>query len=634
MQKLQKSSSSSILSDSQLSDIAAILRRDSLQSITAAKSGHATSCLSCAEIMAVLFFDVMRYDTPTNQANDEFVLSKGHAAPILYAAYYRAKKIKTDLLQLRKHKHMLQGHPIPRYFSWAKMATGSLGQGLSNGVGMALAQRMQAQSANTFVLLGDSELAEGSVWEAVNFAAHNSLSNLFAIVDVNRLGQSGETMFGHDLTAYQKRFEAAGWNVLVIEGNDIVAVRNTFTQLGLSHAKQNSKKKTQLSKPTVILAKTRKGAGISFIADKPNWHGKPLSESELEKALIELGEPVMPKISIPKPKKLAWVAKRKPLRKSKLTPESIVATRQSYGDVIKRIAQADPSFVVVDAEVGNSTFAQAMKEVDESRYIQCYIAEQNMIGVACGLAVKGMNVFCGSFAAFLTRAYDQMRMAGISDVKLTISGSHAGVSIGEDGASQMGLEDLGMCKMVHNSSVFYPSDAVSAEHIFIETLFLPGVKYVRTSRSATKLLYSVTEKFPVGEFKVLAQSKKDSLVIASNGIPLHEVLEAKDILAKEGVSVSVVDCYSLKPFNAKSFSDFVKKHGNYVYVVEEHFADGGLGDTIARALLSQGTGSGFSHQFVNSIPSSGTKDELLADYGLDAKSIVQAVKKMIKAHKL
>ena len=608
-----------MISNTDLQTLANQLRRDVMEMTTASKNGHPSTCMSCAEIMSVLFFSQMSYDTHDNPDNDEFVLSKGHAAPILYAALKRGGKIKDDLLNLRKFGNPLQGHPIPKYFPWAKVASGSLGQGLSNGIGMALASTLQKRNYMTYVLLGDSELAEGSVWEAVMFASHYKLSNLVAIADINRLGQTRATMLEHDMTTYKKRFESFGWNVHVIDGHDITQIKSALS-------------KTHYAKPTILLAKTFKGKGVSFIENKDGWHGRALKADELQKALDEIPEQPLPLVSIKKPHKqrnaLDFTKPSKALPPLRYKKGELIATRSSYGDAIKRLAEADSSVVVVDAEVGNSTFANAMEVFDESRFIESFIAEQNMIGISAGLSAKGQNVLCGSFAAFLTRSYDQIRMAALSTLDLTIVGSHAGVSIGEDGASQMGLEDLGMFKNVLGSTVLYPSDAVSAEKLIELATNTKGISYVRTSRPKTPVIYSNSQSFSLGNFAVVKQSNDDILTLVGAGVTLHECLYAATLLEKMGVSVAVVDCYCLKPFNEKKFAEFSRAHGGLVHVVEDNFREGGIGETILHAVCN--TSVLFSHQYVNSLPSSGTEKELLGAYRLDAASIVQDVLRLQK----
>ena len=537
-----------------LQDMANILRRDVLKMTTSAGSGHPTSCLSAAEIMSVLFFNEMTYDIKNafNPDNDEFILSKGHAAPILYSSLYRAGCIKNNLMDLRKISSPLEGHPIPGSLKWVKVATGSLGQGLSVGVGFALAAKLQNRKFKTYVLMGDSEVAEGSVYEAMELASHYKLNNLIAIIDVNRLGQRGETMLGHDIKAHKKRFEGFGWKTILIDGHNIKQI--------LRSLKQASKSK----KPTVIIAKTIKGKGVSFLENKEGWHGKPLNKEQLKKTLKEIPNPKIQGFKIRKPKssnkKLTRVLV---IKQIKYNLDGEIATREAYGDALVSLAISNPLVLGVDGEVSNSTFLQKLKKVKPKQFIEAYIAEQNMVGMALGLSIKGFNVFTSSFAAFLSRAHDQIRMAALSSPKnLTFCGSHAGISIGEDGPSQMGLEDIAIFRDLPNSFVFYPSDAVSAQKLKILSSKLKGIKYIRTSRPKTPLLYKNFETFKVGDFKILKSSRKDKVVIIGAGITTHEALKAHEELKKKNISTSVIDLYCIKPLDSKKLSGFIKKHGN------------------------------------------------------------------------
>jgi len=603
----------------QLQDIANILRRDVLKMTSFAGSGHPTSCLSIAEIMSVLFFNEMTYDSKNsvNPNNDEFILSKGHAAPILYSSFYRAKMIKLNLMGLRKLTSGLEGHPIPKSLKWIKVATGSLGQGLSVGVGMALAAKLQKRKFKTYVLMGDSEVAEGSVYEAMELASHYKLNNLIAIVDVNRLGQRGETMLGHDMKAYKKRFSGFGWETILIDGHNIKQI--------LSSLKQANKSQ----KPTVIIAKTLKGKGVSFLENKEDWHGKALSQEELGKALKEIPNPGIPEFKIRKPKSSKKSSRTSIARKLKLVKYEKgeeVATREAYGNALANLAKSNPLVLAVDGEVSNSTFANKLKSAKPKQFIEAYIAEQNMIGMALGLSVKGFNVFTSSFAAFLSRAHDQIRMAALSNPKnLTFCGSHAGISIGEDGPSQMGLEDIAIFRDLPKSIVFYPSDAVSAYKLTLLSSKLKGIKYIRTSRPKTPLLYKNSETFKVGDFKILKSSGKDKAVIIAAGITTHEALKAHEALKKQNIPTSVVDLYCIKPLNVKKLKNFILKHGGKVVVVEDHYAEGGIGEMLSENLINSNIK--LKHLAVREIPHSGKKDELLDKYGISWKSIVKAVKK-------
>lgn len=610
-----------MVSERGLQDLANLLRKDVLEMTAAAGSGHPTSCLSCAEIMSALFFREMKFDVnnPENLGNDEFILSKGHAAPILYACLKRAGLIREDLEKLRKLSSGLEGHPVPsRKMPWIKVATGSLGQGLSVGAGMALAQKKHKMfDSRVFVLLGDSECAEGSVWEAAQFAAFHQFNNLIAIVDVNRLGQRGQTMLGWRTEEYAKRFSAFGWETHNIDGHNIFEVVHAI------------EKARQSSKPFLILAKTVKGKGISFLENADGWHGKALNSEELKKALHEIPAAKLEQIDIRMPQRahvLPNISKEK-IGKKNYGIGEMISTREAYGDALVFVAQSNSDVVALDAEVSNSTFAGKVKHVRPEQFIECYIAEQNMIGVAVGLSKKGFVPFCSTFGAFLTRAHDQIRMAALSSTDITLCGSHAGVSIGEDGASQMALEDIGMMRSLPNSIVLYPSDAVSCFSLTKECLKLEGIKYVRTTRGKTPIIYSSNEKFPIGEFKALYGSAKDKVTLVGAGITLHECLKAAAILKKKKISVAVVDLYCVKPFDSKKFILFVKKHGSKIVVAEDHYAEGGIGEMLSSEL--NGSGILIERLAVREKPHSGKPEELLAKYGIDAKAIVRAAEKIV-----
>jgi transketolase len=524
-----------------LRKIATRLRIHSLRMTTASGSGHPTTCLSAADIAACLFFGEMRWNTkdPFDPANDEFVLSKGHAAPLLWAVYAEAGIIPLkDLLELRKISSDLEGHPTPR-MKWVKAATGSLGQGLSVGVGMALAQRLDKSPARTFVLMGDGECAEGQVWEAANAAAYWKLRNLVAVVDVNRLGQSDPTMHQHDLSALARKFRAFGWDAVVIDGHKVDRI--------LAALKEAGKK----GKPTVLLARTLKGKGVSFIEDKNGWHGKPLKADELARAIEELG--CLPDIDSRK-----FVHKPKPFQKRKAASsfdfprtayKDKTATRLAYGNALLSLGKVNPSVVAVDGDVKNSTYADKFFEAFPGRSFQSFIAEQNMVGVGMGLAAKGYIPFIATFAAFLTRAHDQLRMAAYSFSNIKVCGSHVGVSIGEDGPSQMGLEDLAMFRPIPGCVVLYPGDAVSSEACVAAAASHRGMAYLRTSRPATPVLYPAGETFPIGGSKVLRKGEGDAVTVIAAGVTLHEALKAADELKKEGIGVRIVDAYSIKPLD-------------------------------------------------------------------------------------
>ncbi|HIH26265.1 transketolase [Candidatus Woesearchaeota archaeon] len=602
-----------------LKDIATILRRDVLKMTTTATSGHPTTCLSSAEILSVLFFSEMSYDTKNalNPDNDELILSKGHAAPILYSVLARSGCIDYNLNTLRSYGSPLEGHPLPTQLKWIKVATGSLGQGLGVGVGIAIASKMQKRKCRTYVLLGDSECAEGSVYEALEIASHYKLNNLCAIIDVNRLGQRGETLLGHDTQAYKKRFEGFGWNAVVIDGHNIEQI-----QKSLGNARKDRR-------PTVIIAKTLKGKGVSFLEDKEGWHGKALTEHELEKALKELKNPEMPNFKIKTPKKIRYKIK---MNDNYTNPEyklnDNIATREAYGKALVKLAKNNSLIVATDAEVGNSTHAEDLKKAYPNRFVEAYIAEQNMISMALGMSVKGYNVFASSFACFLSRAHDQIRMASISNANLTIVGSHAGSSIGEDGPSQMGLEDIAIFRALPRSIVLYPSDAVSTEKLTLLASNISGIKYIRTTRPKTPVLYNNREVFELGEFKILKQSKNDKAVIVGAGITVHEAIKAAERLSQDDVETVIVDCYCIKPFNTKRFIELVKKSGNKVVIVEDHYKEGGIGEMIMAA--SAGNNIEFEHLCVREMPHSGTKEKLMEIEGINDKSIIRAVKRILK----
>ncbi|NMC65932.1 MAG: transketolase [Acidobacteria bacterium] len=601
-----------------LEKIAQRLRIHSLQMTTAAGSGHPSTCLSCAEIMACLFFHEMRFNPGDPEAleNDEFVLSKGHAAPILWAAYAEAGIIpQNSLLGLRKITSDLEGHPTPR-MPWVKAATGSLGQGLSVGVGLALAQKLAGVKARTFVLMGDGECAEGAVWEAANAGREFKLGNLVAIVDVNRLGQSEPTMHQHDLKAYAKKFKAFGWDVYQIDGHKIEELLEALAKARLG------------PKPKVILARTIKGKGVSFIEDKNGWHGKPLKPEELEKALAELGP--MPDIEARKYVRSRQKVKR-PEWKNNFEFElpsykDKTATRLAYGLALQKLGRVNDRVVVIDGDVKNSTYTDKFFAAFPDRAFESYIAEQNMIGLAMGLAAKGFLPFAATFAAFLTRAHDQIRMAAYSFSNIKLCGSHVGVSIGEDGPSQMGLEDLAMFTPIPGCTVLYPSDAVSAEKCVKEAARHKGMVYIRTTRPATPILYPPEEEFPIGGSKVLKKSDQDAVTVIAAGITLHEALRAAELLKKDGINIRVIDAYSVKPLDSETIIKSAGETGGRVVVVEDHFEQGGLGTAVALILPEKKL---WKHLCIRDIPRSGRPEELMAKYGIEAAAIVTAVKSLL-----
>lgn len=600
----------------QIQEIANVLRRDSLMMTSKAGSGHPSSCLSAADIMASLFFNEISLDTKNteNPDNDEFILSKGHASALLYSALFHSGCIKEKLEDYRKIWSKLEGHPTPE-LNWIKVSTGSLGQGLSVGVGMALAGKLRGRKFRTYVLLGDSELAEGSNYEALQLASYYNLDNLVAIVDVNRLGQRGETMQGWNTKLIAIRLASFGWDTIVVNGHNVKQILDAF------------EKARKSKKPVAIIAKTVKGKGVSFLEDKNGWHGKALSEKELQMALKMIPETRMPEINIKQPPKIDVKGKIVKMIDNNYKLGDEIATREAYGNALASLAKANSNVLALDGEVSNSTFSEKLKEKTPKQFVECFIAEQNMIGMALGLSKKGFNVFSSSFAAFLTRAYDQLRMSAISKADLTVCGSHAGISIGEDGASQMGLEDIAMFRSLPSSIVFYPSDAVSTEKIVALCSELKGIKYIRTTRPKTPVLYDNKEDFEVGGFKVLREGKKDKAVLIGSGITLHESLKAQEELKKQKIDCAVLDLYCIKPINARKLEQFIKSHGNKVIITEDHHYEGGIGEAVMSALANSGIE--ISHLAVSVVPHSGKKDELLEKYGINAKAIVNEVKKII-----
>ena len=602
-----------------LKGIANTLRIHSIEATTAAGSGHPTSCCSAADVVAALFFGHMKYDAkkPHYYNNDRFILSKGHAAPLLYAAWAENGFVPIpELLKLRQFGNDLEGHPTPR-LAFADVATGSLGQGLGVGVGMALAARQDKLDYNTYVLMGDGEIAEGAVWEAASLAGFYKLSNLIAIVDANRLGQSQATAFGHDINIYVKRFEAFGWRVETLDdGHDMEEIMEVLSGVGLDE------------RPLAIVAKTYKGAGVSFLQDKDGWHGKPLNKEEAAAAIAELAPSAKSGLNVATPAPTALPAPNLaapasyPAISYKLG--DLIATREAYGAALVRLGEADPRINAMDGDTKNSTFADKFFNKFPERSTECFIAEQNLVAVAVGYATRGHVPFASTFATFFTRAADQIRVAGISQANLKLVGSHVGISIGEDGPSQMALEDLALMRAVVGSTVLYPADAVATEKLLEQMAILKGVAFLRTSRPKTPVIYGNDEQFPVGGAKVLRTG--DKVTIVGAGVTLFEALKAADTLKAEGVYVTVVDAYSIKPLGKKEILAEAKKTNSTVITVEDHYSEGGLGDAVAGELSSEGIKV---HKLaVVGIPRSGHAAELMAAFGIDAAAIVKKVKSL------
>jgi transketolase len=602
-------------------ELAQQLRVDSVRMSAAAKSGHPTSALSAAELMAVLLDGYLRYDfeNPKSPANDRLVLSKGHASVLLYAIYRAAGVISDDELEsYRRFGRPLEGHPTP-VLPWVDVATGSLGQGLPIGVGMALAGKRLDRVANrVWVLCGDSEMAEGSMWEAFEHAGHYELDNLTAIIDVNRLGQRGETMVGWNLEAFVDRARAFGWHAIAVDGHDVDAIDRAYADaVGTT------------GRPSVVVAKTEKGHGVTAVANRNGFHGKALDDPEA--AIAELGGPRSLRVTVRKPD--PQTVHRFPsgeLRLPSYEVGSEVATRKAYGDALAALGAARGDVVALDGEVSNSTYAEIFRDAHPERYFEMYIAEQQMIAAAVGLQALGWRPFVSTFAAFLTRAYDFVRMAAVSRARLCLSGSHAGVSIGEDGPSQMGLEDIAAFRAVHSSVVLHPCDANQTAKLVAAMADVEGIAYLRTLRPATPVLYDPEEDFAIGGSRVLRSSDEDDVAIVGAGITVHEALKAADALADEGVSARVLDLYSLKPLDVETLAAAAEATAGRVVTAEDHWPEGGLGEAVAAALAERDEPAHVVRLAVTAMPGSGKPAELLAAAGIDAEHIAAAARQLVR----
>ena len=600
-------------------EVAQQLRVDGIRASTKAGSGHPTSSMSAADLIAVLAARHLRYDfaNPKRPENDHLIFSKGHASPLLYALYKAAGAISDEeLLTYRTHGSRLQGHPTP-VIPWVDVATGSLGQGIAIAVGVALAgQYLDHLPYHVWVLCGDSELTEGSVWEALDKASHYGLSNLTAIFDVNRLGQRGPTEFEWDLDAYRQRVESFGCRPIVIDGHDLSEIDGA-----LSLARSAG------GRPSVVIASTVKGKGVSEVANKENWHGKALPPDLAEHAIAELGGIRDLRISVRPPDDAPPAAASAGAGTVTLPTYAIgdkVATRKAYGDTLRALG-ARQDVVALDGEVSNSTHADEFKAAYPERFFEMFIAEQQLVASAVGLSVRGYVPFASTFAAFFSRAYDFIRMAGVSEVSIRLSGSHAGSEIGADGPSQMALEDLASMRAVHSSTVLYPSDAVSTAKLVATMADLTGISYIRTTRGAYPVLYDNGEDFPVGGAKVLRQSEDDVATLIGAGVTLHACLAAADRLSSSGVHVRVIDCYSVKPIDTATLREAGAATGGRLVVVEDHYPQGGLGAAVMEALALEQTPPRVTHLAVRGLPGSGTPEELMAAAGIDADAIVEAV---------
>eukprot|EP00092_Neocalanus_flemingeri_P012224 GFUD01013180.1.p1 GENE.GFUD01013180.1~~GFUD01013180.1.p1 ORF type:complete len:623 (+),score=191.16 GFUD01013180.1:63-1931(+) len=612
----------------ELQDLAHKLRIHSVNMTTASKSGHPTSCSSMAEIMSVLFYRVMKYSVaePKHPSNDRFILSKGHAAPILYAAWAEAGLFPaSDLMNLRKIDSDLEGHPTPR-LNFIDVATGSLGQGLSVACGMAYAgKHFDKASYRTYCLMGDGESMEGNIWEALNFAGFYKLNNLCAIIDVNRLGQSDPAPLQHDMETYKKRLESFGFHAIVVDGHDILELCKAFDEA-----------ESVLDKPTCLIAKTFKGKYFPDIENLMNWHGKALGDKTA--SVVEHVEALMKNPAV-KPSFIAPPTMDAPdvnisgVALSDPPAYNLgdkLATRQAYGTALAKIAKNNPNVVALDGDMKNSTFSQEMLKVDKNRYIECFICEQNMLGVGIGVACRDRSVaFASTFAAFLTRGFDNLRMGVISQTNLNVVGSHCGVSIGEDGPSQMALEDIAMFRSLPGCTVFYPSDAVSTERAIELAANTRGICFVRVSRPATPVIYSNQEQFTVGKAKIVRKSDSDQVLVVAAGITLAETMKAADMLAAKGINIRVMDPFTIKPLDITAVQDNAAACGGRVITVEDHYPEGGIGDAVLDAVSSY-RNMIVRKLAVNAVPRSGPPAELLEMFGISANNIVKAVNDVIK----
>jgi len=606
-------------------ELAAQLRIDSIRCTTAAGSGHPTSSMSEADLMAVLLSKYLRYDwtEPHYPNNDRLIFSKGHACPVLYSMYKAAGAITDqELLTLRKFGSRLQGHPNPHVLPYVDVATGSLGQGLPIGVGMALnGKYLDKLPYRVWVVLGDSECAEGSIWEAFDKASFYKLENLIAILDMNRLGQRGQTDLGWDSPVYAARARAFGWHAIELDGHDLTAIDKAYTE-----ALQ------QKDKPTLLVAKTIKGSGVSFVANKDGWHGKAMSADQAKQAIAELGGQRYILVKSPQPEKRRPEG---PLTATVVKPPSYPlgskeATRKAYGDALVSLGAARPDVVALDSEVSNSTYADEFKKAYPERFFEMFIAEQQLLGAAVGLGVLGKRPFASTFAAFFTRAYDQIRMAAVSNATIHLVGSHAGCSIGEDGPSQMALEDIAMMRAVHGSTVLYPCDPNQTAALVEQMVDLPGISYLRTTREKTNVLYPPGDIFPVGGATVVKRGDNDRVGVIAAGITVHEALKAYETLKAEGIEIRIIDAYTVKPICKTTLLETVKAVGGKLVTVEDHWPEGGLGDAVLDALATEPlNGLRVVKLAVSDLPGSGTPAELMHAAGIDADAILKAVKSLL-----
>ncbi|HEX4063629.1 MAG TPA: transketolase [Streptosporangiaceae bacterium] len=607
----------------ELSELGQQLRVDAVRGSSAAGSGHPTSAMSAADLMAVLLTRHLRYDfaDPRGPRNDHLIFSKGHASPLLYAMLKAAGAISDEeLLSYRRAGSRLEGHPTPR-LPWVDVATGSLGQGLPIAVGLAMAGRyLDHQPFRTWVLCGDSELAEGSMWEAFEHAAFEELDNLTAIIDVNRLGQRGPTRHGWDTEAYARRLRAFGWHTIEIDGHDVTQIDAAYAEAAAT-----------VGRPSAVIARTKKGRGVAAVEDQEGKHGKPLPDPD--DAVRELGGPRNLQVHVPLPERTERPEPAEPavVELPRYDVGDEVATRTAFGEALAAVADARPDVVALDGEVSDSTRTQGVQQRQPERFFECYIAEQQMIAAAVGMQIRGWVPYATTFAAFLTRAYDFIRMAAVSRARLCLAGSHAGVAIGQDGPSQMGLEDLAMLRAVHGSTVLYPCDGNQTARLTAAMADRLGISYLRTTRGDTPVIYSADEDFPVGGSRVLESSASDQVTIVAAGVTVHEALEAARRLADEGIKARVIDLYTIKPADAPTLRAAARETGA-ILTVEDHWPEGGLGDAVLEALADGISPLPVVRKLaVREMPGSASPAEQLAAAGLDAAAIAAAAAELARA---
>ena len=592
------------------------LRADAVRASSAAGSGHPTSSMSAADLAAVLLAGHFRYDydNPKSPANDRLIFSKGHASPLVYGLFRAAGAISEDeFMTYRQLGSRLEGHPTP-VLPWVDVATGSLGQGLPIGVGLALAgKKLDRLPFRTWVICGDSELAEGSIWEAADAAGFEGLDNLTAIVDGNRLGQRGQTRWGWDLDVYARRFEAFGWHAIQVDGHDVEAIHAAYSEAEATEGR-----------PTAIVARTKKGRGYSKIEDQPGWHGKASSPEDAEEALRELGGVRNDRIEVPKPSGEPHRFEAGGAEWPRYEQGTKVATRKAYGEALAGLGAADPRVVALDGEVDNSTFSEFFGKAHPERYFEMYIAEQQMVGAAVGMQILGWKPFAATFAAFLSRAYDFVRMSAVSQATIKLCGSHAGVSIGEDGPSQMALEDIASLRALTSSTVLYPCDGNQTTALVRAMADLDGISYLRTTRADTTVLYGPDEAFPVGGSRTVREG--DDVALIGAGITLHEALKAAELLAGEGIEARVIDLYSVKPVDAETLRGITSP----IVTVEDHRPEGGIGDAVLDALADADERPRVVKLAVRELPHSGKPAELLAAAGIDADAIANAARRVVR----